>query len=337
MSGLISGLVLRQPINGEFTSEAKFVAVVYADHAWEDGSHAYPAIATVATITGYSDRTVQRYLRVLERLGILVATGKGPRGTIAYSFPLAAGKDGSVRLAPVNIAKSARGDSVTPRQADGGDTESGDRDSGDTGDTRINHPSFKEEEEKDAKKPEFSMELQNKLQQAGIYMQIWPEISARLKNGWTEGDVMALLNWMRRTNLDSTRAAQRAVARIREGTKAPEQYYPLDLAGEEIDADENPDDGPNFSTPAGQAWQAVITMLQREMPKSSFDTYVSTTRVVNFQEGLYTIEVPDAASRDWLTDRLTSTLKRSLQGIFNRIVDVRFVVGWRKRSYRRLS
>lgn len=136
MSGLIVGLVLRQPITEKFNSDAKFIATVYADHAWEDGTHAYPAVETVATITGYSDRTIQRYLRVLESIGMLIPNGKGPRGTNRYDFPLQSTEDGSVRLAIKG------GDSLSPRQPVGGDRESGDRESGDTGVTRTNNPSL---------------------------------------------------------------------------------------------------------------------------------------------------------------------------------------------------
>lgn len=152
MSGLIVGLVLRSPITDEFNTEAKFIATVYADHAWEDGTHAYPAVDTVAGITGLSDRTVQRYLRALESIGMLILDGKGPRGTNRYKFPIEEGKDGSVRLSwrrgdsvspQVDGEKAAdSGDSLTGCHADGGDRESGDRESGDTGVTQTNNPSL---------------------------------------------------------------------------------------------------------------------------------------------------------------------------------------------------
>lgn len=152
MSGLVVGLVLRTPITDKFNSDAKFIATVYADHAWEDGTHAYPAVDTVAGITGLSPRTVQRYLRVLESIGMLILDGKGPRGTNKYKFPLESGKDGSVRLSlrrgdsvtpQTSDEKQAdSGDRLSPRQAVGGDRESGDRESGDTGVTQTNNPSL---------------------------------------------------------------------------------------------------------------------------------------------------------------------------------------------------
>lgn len=126
MSGLIVGLVLRVPISESFNTEAKFVATVYADHAWEDGTHAYPAVATVAAIVGLHPRTVQRYLRILEGLGMLVPDGKGPKGTNKYKFPIRENEDGSILLVLEG------GGAVPPRQPAGGDTVSGDTVSGDT-------------------------------------------------------------------------------------------------------------------------------------------------------------------------------------------------------------
>ncbi len=136
MSGLIVGLVHKLPVTKRFTSELKFTASIYAEHAWEDGTHAYPAVQTVAEITGYHERSVQRYQRELVALGILIPDGKGPRGTNNYKFPLVE-VDHAWKL-DVN----AGGDTQSPRQEATGDTDSGDTDSGDTSVTRINQPSL---------------------------------------------------------------------------------------------------------------------------------------------------------------------------------------------------
>lgn len=134
MSGLIVGLVIRTPISDEFVSTAKYVAIIYADHAWEDGSHAHPAVETVARAIGVDERTVQRHLRTLVKLGMLIPDGKGPKGTNRYKFPLEETADGFVKLA------MRRGDTVPPRHSAGGDTDSGDTDSGDMGVTQLINP-----------------------------------------------------------------------------------------------------------------------------------------------------------------------------------------------------
>ncbi len=74
------------------------------------------------------------------------------------------------------------------------------------------------------------------------------------------------------------------------------------------------------------AWQSALGQLQMEMPKASFDTWVRDTQLVTFEEGLFTIGVRNAYARDWLDNRLASTVTSVLKGIMNREVDVCFVV-----------
>lgn len=64
----------------------KFVLLAYADHADHDGRNIFPAIATIAKKTGYSERSVQRTTKELEEKGYLIADGKGPRGTNKWKF-----------------------------------------------------------------------------------------------------------------------------------------------------------------------------------------------------------------------------------------------------------
>ena len=75
-----------------------------------------------------------------------------------------------------------------------------------------------------------------------------------------------------------------------------------------------------------QAWQSALGQLQMEMPKASFDTWVRDTRVVNYDDGHFSIGVRNAYARDWLESRLTSTVTRLLMGIMNREVSISFVV-----------
>lgn len=80
---------------------------------------------------------------------------------------------------------------------------------------------------------------------------------------------------------------------------------------------------------AAQAWQAALGQLQLEMPKAAFDTWVRDTEFITYEDGAFTIGVKNAYARDWLEDRLTSTVSKLLAGIMNRTVSVRFTV-WQK-------
>jgi hypothetical protein len=75
-----------------------------------------------------------------------------------------------------------------------------------------------------------------------------------------------------------------------------------------------------------QAWQAALGQLQLEMPKAAFDTWVRDTDFISFDDDIFTIGARNAYARDWLVDRLTSTIARLLTGIMNQTVEVRFVV-----------
>jgi chromosomal replication initiator protein len=77
---------------------------------------------------------------------------------------------------------------------------------------------------------------------------------------------------------------------------------------------------------AEQAWQSVLGQLQIEMPRASFDTWVRDTRPLSYHNGTLTIGVRNAYARDWLENRLASTVSRLLLGIMNVSVAVNFIV-----------
>jgi chromosomal replication initiator protein len=77
---------------------------------------------------------------------------------------------------------------------------------------------------------------------------------------------------------------------------------------------------------AEQAWQAVTGQLQMDLPKASYETWVSGTELIAYEDGAFIIGVKNAYARDWLDSRLSSTVTRLLSGMMNRTVAVRFVV-----------
>ncbi|MEI7988513.1 MAG: chromosomal replication initiator protein DnaA [Chloroflexota bacterium] len=77
---------------------------------------------------------------------------------------------------------------------------------------------------------------------------------------------------------------------------------------------------------ADQAWQAAIGQLQLEMNKANFETWVRNAEMVSYEDGEFIVGVKNAYARDWLTERLSSTVTRILTGIMNRTVRVNFVV-----------
>lgn len=61
----------------EVTGNLKLALLVYADHASDDGTNAWPSIATVARKVGVEPRSAKRLVRKLEALNLLEADGWG--------------------------------------------------------------------------------------------------------------------------------------------------------------------------------------------------------------------------------------------------------------------
>ena len=75
-----------------------------------------------------------------------------------------------------------------------------------------------------------------------------------------------------------------------------------------------------------QLWQTALGQLQMEIPKSTFDTWVRGTTLLTQEDGSYVVGVNNAYAKDWLENRLSGAVRRTLTGIVGRTVEVRFVV-----------
>jgi len=78
--------------------------------------------------------------------------------------------------------------------------------------------------------------------------------------------------------------------------------------------------------PERNFWQAALGDLQLQMTKATFDTWVRNTRLVSCQDGVFVIGAQNEFTRDWLENRLLTTVERTLVGIVGHPVEVRFVV-----------
>ncbi len=75
-----------------------------------------------------------------------------------------------------------------------------------------------------------------------------------------------------------------------------------------------------------QVWQAALGQLQLEMSKATFETWVRDTQLLTQEDGTFVVGVTNAYAKDWLENRLLSTVKRILTSIVGRTVEARFVV-----------
>jgi chromosomal replication initiator protein len=77
---------------------------------------------------------------------------------------------------------------------------------------------------------------------------------------------------------------------------------------------------------AAQAWDAVLGQLQMEMPKATYDTWVRDARFLRFENSTFTIGLKNAYARDWIENRLNSTISRTLMGIMDQPVELQYIV-----------
>jgi hypothetical protein len=84
-------------------------------------------------------------------------------------------------------------------------------------------------------------------------------------------------------------------------------------------------DGDTISV--AQAWANALSELQLQLTGATYDTWLSRSRAVTFQDGVFTIGVHNNYAKDWLENRLLTMVKRALCSVTNLTsVEVQFVV-----------
>ncbi len=73
-------------------------------------------------------------------------------------------------------------------------------------------------------------------------------------------------------------------------------------------------------------WQAALGQLQLCMSRATYDTWLKDCGLLAYEDGTFIIGVPNAYAKDWLEHRLHSVVKRVLEDIAGRAVELRFVV-----------
>ncbi|MEO8082549.1 MAG: DnaA N-terminal domain-containing protein [Ardenticatenales bacterium] len=79
-------------------------------------------------------------------------------------------------------------------------------------------------------------------------------------------------------------------------------------------------------TPAEETWRNVLTALRLQMTRATFDAWLKHTRGVEFDGDTIIVEVPNAATNDWLTSRLGPAMRESVDAAAGPDVAWRFVV-----------
>ena len=73
-------------------------------------------------------------------------------------------------------------------------------------------------------------------------------------------------------------------------------------------------------------WQAAKGELQLQMTRATYDTWISNTFPIAYEDGTFIIGVHNTYAKEWLEHRLQTIIKRTLIGLTNQTAEVRFVV-----------
>ena len=85
---------------------------------------------------------------------------------------------------------------------------------------------------------------------------------------------------------------------------------------------------------ANDIWHATLGELQLQMTRATFDTWVRPTHAITYQDGAMIVGVHSPYAKEWLENRLNTTIQRTVTGIIGKSVEMRYVVKDNKSSQR---
>ena len=72
-------------------------------------------------------------------------------------------------------------------------------------------------------------------------------------------------------------------------------------------------------------WENILEKLKNELSKPSYDTWLKSTKLVDFTNNNLTISVPNEFAKDWLENRYLGLVKSTIQNYVNAPVSLVFV------------
>ncbi|RME98609.1 MAG: chromosomal replication initiator protein DnaA [Chloroflexi bacterium] len=75
-----------------------------------------------------------------------------------------------------------------------------------------------------------------------------------------------------------------------------------------------------------QVWKDTLVELQLQMTRATFDTWLKDTRIVSQNHDQMVIGTKNEFAKDWLENRLFTTINRTVANVLGRPVDIHFTV-----------
>lgn len=84
--------------------------------------------------------------------------------------------------------------------------------------------------------------------------------------------------------------------------------------------------------PLQKLWQETLAKLETELSKPSFETWLSSTCLLNMDGNTLVIGVPNEFAKDWLESRYAPLIRSAVQTVFNQPMNLRFIIGTQKEA-----
>lgn len=80
--------------------------------------------------------------------------------------------------------------------------------------------------------------------------------------------------------------------------------------------------------PLQQIWARALEQLQLQMTRATFEAWLKQTALISIEaNNVYVVETKNGFAKDWLENRLSTTIQRALAGIAGTDVTLKFVTG----------
>ncbi len=77
---------------------------------------------------------------------------------------------------------------------------------------------------------------------------------------------------------------------------------------------------------ATQLWQAALNVLQQQVARKEFDTWLKTSTIVDFADGTIVVAMPNTFAVEWVENRVKPVIERTLSELVGYSLKARFVV-----------
>ena len=75
-----------------------------------------------------------------------------------------------------------------------------------------------------------------------------------------------------------------------------------------------------------ELWGQVLSMVEQKISKPSFDTWLKSTKMIDFKQNVVTISAPNSFTRDWLDNHYVHLIADIMNELLGEELQIRFIV-----------